>query len=768
MTFNLEKYEEAIISQDDARRIKAGLELAEIIPTIPQEELEKSSQQIVHLLLEALRNNDWEYRSLISNALLTLGKLDFIAKSTWFWKKLISTYTDADSGLRSSAMDLLKELGRSEYSLEILEPLIDGLHSQNKDMRILSASTLGKIRAKEVVPMLIQALDDDNANVVYNVVECLGDIGDRSSVPALMQLLLKYHDEWVHVAALEALGKIGDQRVVDLLLSFVNKEFVVDPLITALGVLGDSRAIPTLITYLKDDDQDIRELAVKALVTIWEEVEYGAELTGVQYELDATRKILEQSMTANVKNTILNDMKDTSVPEAVREDCAVLLSCVEYPKALVPIVQLLEVSPLSKKIIYAVGQYGKRAFSHLLPLLEHSDFRVRQSVGLYLQNLVRRLENFDSQVEHALLRLTRDENPVLNQIALESLGMMKSTTMLPSLIKILQSDPHTFGDTITAILSRFPKRSVYNAISNTIQEEDEKTLPYYIKILGYTGTQIEYFKKFFKHPDPHVQGASIRAVGLTGNPKGVPLLLPFIMSRQHSPIRCAAALSLDHLITTLGVKLPKPRNVFNALFVMLNTYKNEEELSAVAQALGTLCRNRYEEITDLNVAVVRGRLFDLLPGVSNDTRVHILESLQGIVDKSSFAVVRELRKINSLEVQKTVATLYGQFDKDLRVIADVADMISHSEFSVRKCWILTAGKLCAVELTDLLVPLLADPDFRIEAFQALTMMGAEVVPCLSGWLHHEDPRIKKMTALVLSRISQDCIDKFCTIPQNQK
>ena len=63
----------------------------------------------------------------------------------------------------------------------------------------------------------------------------------------------------------------------------------------------------------------------------------------------------------------------------------------------------------------------------------------------------------------------------------------------------------------------------------------------------------------------------------------------------------------------------------------------------------------------------------------------------------------------------------------------------------------------------MLVPLLAEQDFRVEAFQALRMMGADVLPRLSGWLNHEDPRIKKMAALVLSRISQDHIDKFCTI-----
>jgi len=763
MTFDPEKYEEAIMSKDDTRRIDAGLELAEAISNIPQEELERFSQPIVDLLLEALRKTDWEFRNLISHALHTLGKIDFIAKSTWFWKKLISTYTDDDAGLRSSAMDLLNELGRSEYSLEILEPLIEGLQSENKDMRILSANTLGRIRTKEVVPMLLQALDDENTNVVYNVVECLGDIGDRKAVPALMRLLQESDDEWVHVATLEALGKIGDQRAVDLLLSLVNKEFVVDPLIDALGVLGDSRAIPTLVTYLKEDDQDIRKLAVKALAAIWEEVEYIAEFTGIRYEFEATQKILEQSMTANVKNTLLDDMNDDSTPGEVRENCAVLLSCLEYQKALVPIVRLLEVYPLSKKIIQALGRYKKRAFSHLLPLLEHSDPQFRESIGLYLQNLVQHLTGFDSQVKQALLRLIEDEDFVLNHIAFESLAMMKSPVILPSFIKIIQNAPQTFGDSITDVLSRFPKRRVYNLVQSNINEEEETTLPYYIKILGHTGVRLDYLKKFFKHPNSEVRKASIIAVGFTGNPKGIPLLLPFIMSRQNSKTRCAATEGLAHLISALGSKLLKPKNIFDALFVMLNTYKNEAELSAVVRTLGALCSNRYEEITDLNVAVVRGRLFDLLPKVSKDTQTSILQSLQGIVDMSSFSIIRELRRLSSLEVQKMVARLYGQFDKDLRVIADVSDMISHSEFSLRKFWILTAGKLRAVELTDMLVPLLADQDFRVEAFQALTSMGTEVLPGLSGWLQHEDPRIKKMTALVLSRISQDYIDKFCTI-----
>ena len=764
MTFDLERYEDAIMSEDDTRRINAGLELAEAIPNLDREVLERFCQPIVDLLLKSLCKTDWEFRSLISNSLVFLGKMDFVGKSTWFWNKLISTYTDVDAGLRSSAMDLLKELGRSEYSLEILEPLIKGLQHEDKDMRILSANTLGRIRAHEVVPMLLEALEDENTNVVYNVVECLGDIGDPRAVPPLMTLLKNHPDDWVHVATLEALGKIGDQRVVELLLSLVKDELVVDPLINALGALGDSRAIPLLSSYLKDKDRDIRELAIKALASIWEEMKETADFSGVSYELDATRQLLWQHLSPNIKSTLLKDMAEDNMPDDVRENCAMLLSCVNYPKALQPIAKLLENFPLSKKIISALGEYGKRPFPHLKAYLQHDNFYLRQSVALYLQNYVKEIDGIDSQVELVLLQLIEDGNPILTQIAFDAIEDLQSPGTVSALVTMLQQRPNEFGEAITGILTRFSKRRVYNAISPYLDEADENSLPYFIKLLGHSGVRPELLKKYLKHQNPQVQEAGILALGFTGQAEGIRLLLPFIMSRQNSLARCAAAQSLELLINILGKELPSPRNIFDVLFVMLNTYRNEEELSLVAQAFGAMFSINYQELSEVNLAVVRGRLLDLIPSVSNEGKVFILRALQPMVDLSSFEIIREMRAIVSLQIQEMVASLYSRLPSDLRVIADVADMISHAEYSFRKFWILAAGRLKAVSLTDMLVPLLAERDFRAETFQAFVMMGQEVLPYLSKYLDHEDPRIQKMSALVLSRIAQDHLDRFCHLP----
>lgn len=768
MTFDLEKYEEGIMSQDDVQRTNAGLELAETVPHLEREILERFSQPLVDLLLKSLRKTDWEFRNLISNAILILGKLDFVAKSTWFWKKLISTYTDADAGLRSSAMDLLKELGRSEYSLEILEPLIEGLRSSDKDMRILSANTLGMIRAREVLPMLIDALRDQNANVVYSVAECLGDIGDARAVPALMDLLVSHSDEWVHVATLEALGKIGDQRVVELLLSMVKKESVVDPLIHALGVLGDSRAIPILVRYLKEDDRETRELAVKALVTIWEEAEHIASFTGVHYELNETRNLLQRTLTPPIKNMLLHDIQNDALSEDGREGCAVLLSCIGYQNALVSIVQLLEKYPLSKRVLHAVGQYQKRAFPAMIKLRSHPNDLVRQSVAVYLQQLVTHIDGYDGKIEQALLHLLDDENPVLNHLAFDALERSKSSALLSPCLDMLKRRPEEVGERIVELLATFPKRSLHQAVQKAMDVEHEPSLPSMLKLLGHAGESVETLRKFFKHPNPQIQEASILAIGHTGNASGIPLLLPFIMSRQNSLARCAAAQSLQRLIEMFGADVPSPRNIFDALFVMLNTYRNEEELAGVAQAMSALCRYRNPDISEVNLAVVRGRFLDLVPGVTNETKVELLRALHSLIDMSSFETIREFRRFSTRELQEMVASLYSQFTSELRVLADVADMIGHAEYAFRKYWIMAAGKLTATELTDMIVPLLAEPDFRAEAFQALVHIGKAVLPRLGKWLDHEDPRIQKMIALVLSRISQDNIDKFCKVALHSK
>jgi hypothetical protein len=108
-----------------------------------------------------------------------------------------------------------------------VEPLIQALRDENKDVRWRAAWTLKGIGDARAVGPLIQALNDEYKNVRMEAVAALGEIGDARAVEPLIQAL-KDEDSGVQWGAAEALGKIGDARAIEPLTQVLNdkSEFV--------------------------------------------------------------------------------------------------------------------------------------------------------------------------------------------------------------------------------------------------------------------------------------------------------------------------------------------------------------------------------------------------------------------------------------------------------------------------------------------------------------------------------------------------------------
>ena len=58
------------------------------------------------------------------------------------------------------------------------------------------------------MPLLIKCLQDDDETTQRNAAEALGNIGDRSALPSLIELE-KDEDKWVNKEALDAIAKLG-------------------------------------------------------------------------------------------------------------------------------------------------------------------------------------------------------------------------------------------------------------------------------------------------------------------------------------------------------------------------------------------------------------------------------------------------------------------------------------------------------------------------------------------------------------------------------
>jgi HEAT repeat protein len=109
-----------------------------------------------------------------------------------------------------------KEAGNKK-SVPLLIYVLNALKDKNPYVRATAAKVLGEIGDKTAVPALIKALKDENPDVRTAAAEALGKIGDKRAVPHLIKALKdKYF--YVRTAAAKAIFMlIKDERVIPIL-----------------------------------------------------------------------------------------------------------------------------------------------------------------------------------------------------------------------------------------------------------------------------------------------------------------------------------------------------------------------------------------------------------------------------------------------------------------------------------------------------------------------------------------------------------------------
>ncbi len=210
--------------------------------------------------------------------------------------------------LRPTAEEILVEEGIEVSLPSLLERAGD--EDESLEVRFLSALVLGKMGDESAVPVLIELLQGDEAELRRAAVVALGQLESPQVVPSLTQALAD-SAESVRLAAVGALASLGGdeaafalaEKVTDTdepsedvranaafhlgdMQASVARPWLLDALddaslqvrtaaAVALADLGDSRAIPVLIETLKDTGA--RDwLVVKAIAGL-------KELTGLDF-----------------------------------------------------------------------------------------------------------------------------------------------------------------------------------------------------------------------------------------------------------------------------------------------------------------------------------------------------------------------------------------------------------------------------------------------------------------------------------------------------
>jgi HEAT repeat protein len=132
----------------------------------------------------------------------------------------------------------LRQMGVVEAA-PVLRALLE--RSAYPNIRAAAAYTLGVIRDKEAVPLLLQAAQREELGVRQSAIRALSDLRTPRAEPVLLKLLQEDPDPNIRVVAAEAMARVGAASSIPVLESLLNTEKVP-------GVIG---AIRTSLAKLK-------------------------------------------------------------------------------------------------------------------------------------------------------------------------------------------------------------------------------------------------------------------------------------------------------------------------------------------------------------------------------------------------------------------------------------------------------------------------------------------------------------------------------------
>lgn len=211
-------------------------------------------EAVFTILLEKLQDEDSGVRSSAANVLGELGNDDKTVVTA-----LLNRLQDEDSHVRSSATSALIKLG--DASKKVVTALVDRLQDEDSDVRSKTTLALVKLgdASDRVISALLDRLKDESADVRFSATITsvkLGNASDR----VITALLDRLQDETagVRFRAAIALGQLdnGSERVVAALLDKLQDDVSKVRVGAAFALRKLGNASETLVSVLLDSLQD--------------------------------------------------------------------------------------------------------------------------------------------------------------------------------------------------------------------------------------------------------------------------------------------------------------------------------------------------------------------------------------------------------------------------------------------------------------------------------------------------------------------------------
>ena len=195
-------------------------------------------------------------------------------------KYLTPALKDENEFSRRAAVEILNEVGTTNSVKYLLEAVAD----EDWWVRSRASDALARIGGPRVVSAVLELVKDKDENIRRAAIEILNTCRDKRAVDHLIEAT-KDKDWWVSERAADALAELGDPKALPALLDMVSRNDRSLPIaLNAIGKLGDHRILDKVLPYLRRPEKEIRIAAINAV----------AQLAGEQ-QADAVRPYIQQS-----------------------------------------------------------------------------------------------------------------------------------------------------------------------------------------------------------------------------------------------------------------------------------------------------------------------------------------------------------------------------------------------------------------------------------------------------------------------------------------
>jgi len=402
----------------------------------------------VEPLINVLKDESWSVRHEAASALEQIG--DARAEVP-----LLLYGLSKDSG---AAVEALAEIGVSA-----VEPLINALKDEDRDMRANAAAALGYIGDEKALQPLIGALGDEDTTVRLKAVRALRLLNDPKAVPSLTGLLKVEEEKHVLKAVIFTLTEIGDVRAVQPLSKLVNDSLkkhdddaaeVCDSAIRALGEIGDAIATTALIRALSDG---------------WRVERVGVLYSDIPVE---AAKALGKLRSSEAVQPLIKALRARLM---VRREAAEALGKIGNTRAINPLIQAFRyggskdpASNMRYPVAIALAEIGKPAVPALLNALSHKDKDVQPGSAVALGQIG------DKRAVQPLMDVLRDGEQYwfLRSNAAEALGRIGDKRAVSVLIGALKDDNSSVRSAAAEALGKLGDARATTPLFSALNDED--------------------------------------------------------------------------------------------------------------------------------------------------------------------------------------------------------------------------------------------------------------------------------------------------------